>query len=335
MGIVLVVSIVVLGAAAAFALFLLWLYYHPAFIVKKMRSGLVDGPDSMSYPEDYAAHHSRVHMVADLVYPSIYPDNSFDLYLPAAATPAKPCPLVLWVHGGSFVAGTKEGVVNLTTIISAAGYAVLAPNYAAAPENPYPAAIIQMQELCAHLPAVAKEYGQIDLSRVFLAGDSAGAQIAAQYAAIETNPDFAKEMGLSAQLAAGSLRGVLLSCGPYDLHAMSRTKDLRLRYIFSVWGRAYFGKGGVKSEAARQIDITRFVTRQYPPAYITDGNTFSFEASARRLTKSLQEQGVSVQTRFFPLQAGEVPHEYLFLLARPEAQLACRDIIGFLAEYAK
>lgn len=329
--------VVVLAAAAA----LWWVWLHPMVMVKRMRAGQDETPGNLSYPPDYEDYRAKVELLRSLPYPGGLPGCEFDLYLPRETDPAgptgpAPCPLVVWVHGGSFVSGVNTGVENLATMLAAKGYAVLAPNYAVAPEHPYPAAVAQLNGLLHSLAALVKDHPRADAARVFLAGDSAGAQIISQCAAVETNPAYAREMGLSPGLPAGSLQGLLLCCGPYDLPAMAAQKDLRLQYMLAVWGRAYFGRGGwAKSPPAAQTVVARHVGESWPPTYLTDGNTFSFEAQARRLAAALRARGVPVVERYFPKEQGEVPHEYQFLLAENEAMLAYGDMLDFLSKYTK
>lgn len=324
------VLLAVLLAAGA----LLWVQRHPQWVANKMRAGEAESPGNLSWPDDYADFEARVEVTRDLAYPSSLPEARFDLYLPLDAAGEKALPLVVWVHGGSFIAGDKAGVANLAVMLAAGGCAVLAPNYAVAPEHPYPAAVVQMNALLGHLPQLAQKYPLLDVGRVVLAGDSAGAQIISQTAAVETNPALAREMGLVPQLAPGALRGAMLCCGPFDLPAIAQAKSLRLRYLLSVWGRAYFGaRRWVRSPAAAQTVTINQVTGAYPPTYITDGNRFSFEVQGRRLGDALRAVGVPVAERYFAPEDGPVDHEYQFLLATPQARLAYEDMHAFIGRY--
>ena len=57
----------------------------------------------------------------------------------------------------------------------------------------------------------------VDASKLFLAGDLTGAQIAAQLAAVITNSPYAKQMGVTPSIDRHQLKGVILHCGLYDL----------------------------------------------------------------------------------------------------------------------
>ena len=66
--------------------------------------------------------------------------------------------------------------------------------------------------LRAQVPALG-----IDRSRVVLAVDSAGAQIAAELANAITSTAHARRIGIEPALPPAALAGTLLYCGPYDV----------------------------------------------------------------------------------------------------------------------
>ena len=45
--------------------------------------------------------------------------------------------------------------------------------------------------------------------------------------------------------------------------------------------------------------IYKHVTKDYPPTFITDGNTASFEEQGKALASTLQNKGIPVDTLFF------------------------------------
>ena len=63
----------------------------------------------------------------DLVYPSEDGRNTYDIYLPKRVD--KDLPTVVWVHGGAFVAGTKDGIENYAVMLANEGYAVVGMDY--------------------------------------------------------------------------------------------------------------------------------------------------------------------------------------------------------------
>jgi acetyl esterase len=89
-------------------------------------------------------------------------------------------PVVVYLHGGGWVMGgldTHDGLCR--HLAAASGWAVLAVDYRLAPEHPYPAALDDVAHALAWLRGPgAAEHG-LDPGRVVLAGDSAGAHLAA------------------------------------------------------------------------------------------------------------------------------------------------------------
>jgi monoterpene epsilon-lactone hydrolase len=87
-------------------------------------------------------------------------------------------PVVLYFHGGAYIAGspwTHRGLLG--RIARAAGCEVVAPDYPLAPEHPAPAAFKAAQAAFDHLRAEGHPAAQI-----ILAGDSAGGGLAAALA---------------------------------------------------------------------------------------------------------------------------------------------------------
>lgn len=324
---IVILSVVGVIAAAAIA-FAIYFESSPMPVVKKLRGGM-DGP--VKYPEGGEALKSSVTIQKDLDYPSKYGKNQFDLYLPQNAEKA---PLILWVHGGAFVAGDKNGIESWGVMLSARGYAVACMNYEWAPEAAYPAQLIQITEALRAISDIAAENGKIDMSRVAIAGDSAGAHMAAQFALIHTNPAFSRRMGIASPLGENALKCALLYCGPYNLEKMFGIENRLLRLFISRIGWSYMGqKHWRKSQWLDTLTPVHFVTEDYVPAYITDGNHFSFEGHGIELGEKLRSLGVKISERYFDKEKfGEVNHEYQMDLTQQNAVDCLNDTIKFLSE---
>ena len=298
-----------------------------------MRSGPVDEA-ALSYPESYDELRARVTVQKDLVYPSKYPANKFDLYLPKGADNTYPLPLVVWIHGGGFIAGEKEGTENVMTCLAAAGYAAISLDYPVAPEHRYPAALHAIDAFFAFLPKLSDRF-PVDLTRIVLGGDSAGAQLAAQFAAKETNAELSAQMRLPRRLSS-PLKGIALVSGPFDLPALRRyakAHDKKFLFLVDLWGRAYFGKlFWHRSRVAKETVIAPQVTKDFPPAFLTDGNEGSFEVQNRALGEALRRQNIPVKELYFAKDGGTVPHDYLFRLAEAPAREGLKELLSFLGE---
>ena len=296
----------------------------PMPIVRLLRRGK---DAQASWPAGEEDAENRVETICDLTYESSYGRNCYDLYLPKDGGEAMP--VLLWVHGGAFVAGNKEGVKNWASCLAAKGIAVAAVEYQWAPEASWPAQVIQIGQCCRALKAVAEEK-KLDLSRVVIAGDSAGAHMAAQFALIHSSEAFRRDSGLEPSLEEGALKAALLFCGPYDIGAMARPSSRFLRLAMHRVGWSYLGKRNwTSSREAKLTVIKNYVTEAFPPTYITDGNRYSFENQGRALAAALRQKGVPVKSLFFSSEKN-VNHEYQFDLKDPEARMCYDGVCEFL-----
>ncbi len=96
------------------------------------------------------------------------------LYKPADL----PHALVVYIHGGGFIAGTLDGYDHICRrYASEAGVAVISVDYRLAPESPFPAAV---EDCVASVQWTIAHAGQrVPGARVALMGDSAGGGLAA------------------------------------------------------------------------------------------------------------------------------------------------------------
>ncbi|MDR3506762.1 MAG: alpha/beta hydrolase [Caulobacteraceae bacterium] len=118
--------------------------------------------------------------VQDISLPG--PGGALDARLYQTENQDQSGPLLLYFHGGGWVAGgleTHDGVCRRLALASAC--AVLSLDYRLAPEHPFPAAIEDGLAAFAWVVANAEALGA-DPDQIGLAGDSAGAGIAAAVA---------------------------------------------------------------------------------------------------------------------------------------------------------
>lgn len=130
---------------------------------------------------------------------------ALDLYLPgdsadSAGRAARSAPLVITIHGGSWVGGSSKDLPELNHYLAKRGYAVAAIGYRLAPKHPFPAATEDVNAAIDYLKRRASAFG-IDSTRIVLVGRSAGGQLALQSA--YTKNDF-------------NIRGVVALYAPTD-----------------------------------------------------------------------------------------------------------------------
>ncbi len=105
-------------------------------------------------------------------------DLKMDVYFPWK--PAGPSPVIMFVHGGGWVAGTKTGTPGMSYFLDLArrGYTTFSIDYRLAPTYTFPANIVDVKCAVRHIRANAAEYN-IDPNRIGAWGASAGGHLVA------------------------------------------------------------------------------------------------------------------------------------------------------------
>jgi acetyl esterase len=118
-----------------------------------------------------------VHVIQDVPYLSSAQSwHRLDIYRPLRA--AGPSPAVLYLHGGAFRMLSKETHWLMALLFARAGYVVFNVSYRLAPRFPFPAAVEDACDAFTWLVRNARAY-DVDPARIVLAGESAGANLAA------------------------------------------------------------------------------------------------------------------------------------------------------------
>jgi acetyl esterase/lipase len=156
---------------------------------------------------------------ADMPYGS-HSRHRLDVYRPAGDAQA----IVVFVHGGGFVAGDKNGdgffYRNVGRWLARLGFAAVMPNYRLAPDHPWPAGAMDVQAVLQWVAGHRATFGGAELP-VVLWGQSAGASHVASWLF-----DDAARGG-----EAAHVDGVMLMSGFYSAEA-----------TLPAGPRAYFGE---------------------------------------------------------------------------------------------
>jgi acetyl esterase/lipase len=124
-----------------------------------------------------AAHaQGRTPHHADMIYASAGGrDLALDLYLPELPQADGPPPLVVWIHGGGWRAGSKA---SPPSSFVDAGFALASLDFRQSTEARFPAMVHDIKAAIRFLRAHAPAY-RYDASRVAIAGASSGGHLAA------------------------------------------------------------------------------------------------------------------------------------------------------------
>lgn len=281
---------------------------------------------------DYAP--DGIATIADEPYRPGDKDARLDVYFPAGAEAEdEPLPAIVWIHGGAWISGTKEDAAPYFKIIASHGYSVVSLEYSLGPANRYPTPVRQINDALAYLQTHAARF-HINPAAIFLAGDSAGAQLASQIATLATNPAYAASTGIMPSLQPEQLRGAILFCGIFDMQAFVEADGvLGWGNRTSAW--AYTGsRNTADNRARREMSTINHVTEAFPPVFITGGNADPLTAAhSIPFAARAEDLGVKTTALFYP-EDHEPPlgHEYQFNLDSAEGRQALSQMLRFIEE---
>jgi len=153
--------------------------------------------------------YSGVKIERDLKYGAAE-RNLLDVFMPEANSPARP--VLIYVHGGAFVAGNRRSPPgapfydNIMLWAVKNGFIGVNTTYRLAPASPWPAGAEDLASVVQWVSEKIGEHGG-DPARIYLMGQSAGAVHVAGYV---SHPELHKVKG-------GGLAGAIMVSGLYDL----------------------------------------------------------------------------------------------------------------------
>jgi acetyl esterase/lipase len=280
-------------------------------------------------PTNVASSTDHTYMAADS-------NAKLDVFYPSSIDSTdKLLPTIVWVHGGGWISGNKQNVDPYLQILASKGYTTVGVDYSIAPEKTYPTPIIEVNEALAYINEHASEL-HIDKNQIILAGDSAGSQIAAQIAAMTTNPNYASLVDVPPALQPDQLAGMLLTCGAYDLSIINADGNSEGAQLLRAFLWSYSGKKDFLDDPEIfQASVIDYVTKDFPPTFITAGNADPLLSQSQTMAQKLQSLGVTTDTLFYPTNyTPALPHEYQFNLDVEAGQKALDQMTTFLATHA-
>jgi acetyl esterase/lipase len=157
----------------------------------------------------------EIQVLHDLEYARVEVDGRekrllLDLYLPPEGAP-RPLPLLVYIHGGGWMEGSKEGCPG--SVVAEMGFAMACVDYRLSQDSIFPAQIHDIKAAVRWLRAHAKEF-QVDADRFGAWGDSAGGHLAALLGTSAGVPELEGNVGVQGVLSA--VQAVCDWYGPTD-----------------------------------------------------------------------------------------------------------------------
>ncbi len=258
--------------------------------------------------------------------------HTLDLYRPEDAV--GPLPMVLYVHGGGFRLMSKDTHWLFGLIYARRGYLVVNVNYHLAPEHPFPAAVEDISAAWQWLVANAERIGG-DLSRVVVAGESAGANLAASLT-LMTHQRRDEPYARDAFATGVTPKAVVAACGLFEVSNPERFSDHPSFFRDRIEEVTDAYLHGVTLRDRRTLELAnpvvafeglKTVDRPLPPFFLPCGTWDLLMGDTQRMVKALHLLG-STQSEAREYPRG--PHAFHAFVVTPQALRCWKDTFSFL-----
>ncbi len=229
--------------------------------------------------------------------------QKLDLYVPEKSD--GPVPIIVWIHGGAWMSGDKNGCPPLGGGYTQRGYAAASLDYRLSGDTIFPAQIEDCKAALRWLRAHAKEYN-LDPTRIGVWGSSAGGHLVALLGTTGDTREFDVGENLDQSSAVQAVSDFF---GPTDVLQMDAhaVPNARLKHDPANSPESRLIGGAIqenKDKAARVNPIT-YLTKNAAPHLIVHGDQDPMvpHHQSELLFAALKKTGVPV--RFHTIKGAE------------------------------
>jgi acetyl esterase len=259
-------------------------------------------------------------------------EHRLDLYRPKRAN--GPLPIVLYMHGGGFRFMSKDTHWVFGLVYARRGFLVVNVNYHLAPDRPFPGAVEDISAAWQWLVANAERLGG-DLTRISLAGESAGANLCAALT-LMTHSQRDESFARDAFATNVTPKAVVAACGLFDVSHPERFGHLNtyFRDRIEEVTDAYLHGVHLPNEAALELadpvvgfERLQRVDRPLPPFFLPCGTWDQLLVDSHRMATALKKLGSeNTEAREYP----RGPHAFHAFVLTPSALRCWKDTFAFL-----
>lgn len=248
-----------------------------------------------------------------------YTSNSYmDICVPISymSDENRKYPVIVSVHGGGWFYGDKELYSHYCCLLAEHGYVVVNFNYRLSPQNKYPAAIEDVAYMVRYIHENSQILG-IDMDNFYMVGDSAGAQLTANYCIIASNSDYREKLDFFTYDLLP--KKVCLNCGAYNM--AERNDNVSAWYL----------KNAVTEEQYKLFkDQLDYVNADFPEAYLMYSVNDDLASHTKALDEVLNKVGVAHITKAYGQNNPDSGHIFHMNMYNPEGILCNEDECAFM-----
>jgi acetyl esterase/lipase len=234
----------------------------------------------------------RVRTVANLTYLRANGwEGKLDVYAQRTPPNSPPSPVVIFIHGGGWVQGTKEGSIMQGVLpYVAMGYSVVNVEYRLANVSPAPAAIEDCRCALRWVVAHAKDYN-FDVERIVVSGASAGGHLALTTGMIPSSAGFDRMCFTTSEPKVAAIVDLF---GITDLPDMLEGPNKKPFPESWPYTTQWIGNQPNRAEIARAASPLTYVRGGVPPTISIHGDADPLVPYSHsvRLQEALQKAGV-------------------------------------------
>lgn len=198
--------------------------------------------------------------------------QQLDLLLPRRRSSDRPLPVIVYIHGGAWLAGDRAaGHGQLAAIVASGEYVGASVGYRLTREAIWPAQIHDCKAAIRWIRANAGKHG-IDPGKIGVVGDSAGGHLVAMLGTSSGVEDLEGSLGPHAGVSS-AVQCVVDRFGPSDLAAMKDyPSQMEHDAASSPEGLLIGGRVSEKKEVAAAASPITYVSPGDPPFLILHGS---------------------------------------------------------------
>ena len=242
-------------------------------------------------------------------------DAKLDLYV--TRTSDKPLPTLIFIHGGGWTGGAKEGRDLAILPYLDMGMNVVNVEYRLARIAQAPAAVEDCRCALRWVIQHAKEYG-VDVSRIVVSGDSAGGHLALTTGMLPASAGLDRECPGPDNLKVAAI---------VNWYGISDVNELLDGPNMKAYAVQWLGSASDREQIARRVSPLTYVRAGLPPVLTIHGDadpTVPYTQSVR-LHKALSDAGVANELMTIP--GGKHGFDCCTLTQRTSAYAKIREFL--------
>jgi acetyl esterase/lipase len=253
--------------------------------------------------------------------------NRLDIFVP----PKKQefYPILLFIHGGGWLSGSKDSCKRICKIFASHGYLTFNVNYRLGPKHKYYHQLKDISDAIYWVFKNAPDYTG-DINNILLAGESAGAHLTSIYiTTLYNNPDYSSKLGIKHTIPKEKIKGILLYYGIYNFETIL---DTRFPFI-KIMASSFLGIDISKAdkEFLNLVSPIKHLSENIPNIFLCASESDRLFSQTLEFSAALQKKDIKHKCiLFFKNTHPEGHHAFLNFYKKRCSKIAIKETFKFL-----